>query len=61
MFRNKVSFTQTPQFHTSVPHKDHIFSAPKIPQFNTEIPQFNTKTPQFHTTYKELFLVLGMC
>ena len=47
-----------PQFNTSVPHKDHTFSAQEIPQFNTtnpkshttlkstpKIPQFNTKTP----------------
>ena len=48
-----------PQFNSSVPHKDHNFSAPKIPQFHTKnpsgpppplsstskIPQFNTKTP----------------
>ena len=32
------------QFNTSVPHKEHTFSAPKIPQFNT--PQFNTPSVQ---------------
>ena len=39
----------TPQFNTSVPHKDHTFSAPEIPQFHTKTPQFHTKTPQFNT------------
>ena len=29
-----------PQFNTSVPHKDHTFSAPKMPQFNTKNPSF---------------------
>ena len=29
-----------PQLNTSVSHKDHTFSAPKIPQFNTKPPQF---------------------
>ena len=43
------------RFHTSVQHKDHIFSAPKIRQFNTlhsltlpsvqDTSQFNTKNP----------------
>ena len=36
-----LSSTQTP----SVQHRDHTFSAPKIPQFNTKIPQFHTKQP----------------
>ena len=26
----------TPQFHTSVPDKNHTFSAPKIPQIHTK-------------------------
>ena len=59
------------QFNTSVPHKYHTLSAPKILQFNTQIPsvphtrQFHTKnssvqrTPQFHTAYIELFLSEG--
>ena len=34
---------------TKIQHKDLTFSAPKIPQFNTEIPQFNTKIPLFNT------------
>ena len=53
--RIRIFGTSTPQFHTSVPYKDHTFSAPKIPQFNTKIPQFHTENPsvphilQFHT------------
>ena len=47
----------TPQFNTSVPHKDHSFSVPKILQFNTknlsvqhQNPLSSTpKTSQFHT------------
>ena len=41
--------SKTPQFNTSVPRKNHTFSAPTVPQFNTKIPQFHTKNPQFHT------------
>ena len=33
-----------PQFNTSVPHKDHTFSAPEIPQFNTPLSS-TPKTP----------------
>ena len=33
-----MNFKSTTQFHTSVPHKDHTFSAPKIPQLNTKNP-----------------------
>ena len=46
-----VQHRPPPQFNTSVEHKDHTFSALKIPQFNTllnstpKTPQFNTKTP----------------
>ena len=36
-----------PQFITSVPHKDHTSSAPKIPQFNTKNPSV-PPPPQFH-------------
>ena len=43
--RIRIFGTSTPQFHTSVPYKDHTFSAPKIPQFNTKIPQFHTENP----------------
>ena len=46
-----------PQFNTSVPHKDHTFSAPKIRQFTTKnhsVPHQNLlrstpKTTQFNT------------
>ena len=41
--------SSTPQFNTSVPHKDHTFSARETPQFNTKTPQFNTKISHFHT------------
>ena len=40
-----LSSTQTPQFDTSVLHKDHTFSAPKIPQFNTEKPSVQHRKP----------------
>ena len=44
------------KFKTSVPHKNHTFSAPKIRQFNTKIPQFHsalTSTPKpFGSTSK---------
>ena len=53
------SSTQTPQLNTSVPHKDHTFSAPKIPQFHTKNSSVQyknpltstTKAPQFHTPF----------
>ena len=72
-FNNKVLITivfrwwleRTPQFHTdpqfntSVQHKDHIFSAPEIPHFNTKNLSVQTPfssphpwvqhTPQFNT------------
>ena len=35
----------TPQFHTSVPHKNHTFSAPKIPQVNTKNPSVQHQNP----------------
>ena len=45
-----------PQFNTSVPHKDHTFSVPEIPQFHTKNPSVQhtplrstPKTPQFNT------------
>ena len=56
-----LSSTQTTQFNTLVQHKDHTFSAQKIPKFNTKNPsvphtsQFKTEnpsiqhTPQFNT------------
>ena len=34
-----------PQFNTSVPHKDHTFSAPKNPQFNTKNPSVQHQNP----------------
>ena len=43
-----------PQFNTSVQHKDHTFSAPKIRQLNTKnpsaqhFPQFNTSLSSTH-------------
>ena len=43
------------QFNTSFPHKNHTFSMPKIPQFNTENPSVQHQnpsvqhTPQFNT------------
>ena len=48
---------RTPQFNTSVPHKKHTFSAPKMPQFNTKnrtvqhqnLLSFISKIPQFQT------------
>ena len=33
------------QFNTSVLHKDHTFSAPKIPQFNTKSPSVPHQKP----------------
>ena len=41
-------FDTLPQFNTSVPHKDHTFSAPKIPQFNSKNPSVQ-HPPLFHT------------
>ena len=35
-----------PQFNTSVPHKDHTFSAPKIPQFNTKNLSVTNQKPE---------------
>ena len=34
--KNLRMISSTPQFNTSVPHKDRTLSAPKIPQFNTK-------------------------
>ena len=53
-----LSSTQTPQFNTSISHKDHTFSALKIPQFNTKIPQFHTKNPSVPQTPKKLLSLL---
>ena len=38
-----------PQFNTSVPHKDHTFSAPARPQFTPKSRSSIPKTSQFHT------------
>ena len=57
--RIRVPLNSAPsQFNTWVQHKDHIFSAPKIPEFNTKkplsstrkTPQSTPKTPQFNTS-----------
>ena len=37
-FIESLFWRSTPQFNTLVPHKDHTFSVPKIPQFHTKNP-----------------------
>ena len=45
IYRVPLSSTQT-HFNTSDQHKDHIFSANKIPQFNTNNPSVQHRRPK---------------